>query len=1350
MIRSKTAMGFLWAFLMLALHVVPGAIGPARAQGSRKDDIVFNSRGIPLAGATVRVCVMPASGQPCTPLAQIFSDSALTQALANPTTSDGMGNYFFYAAPGKYMIEISGPQITTKQIPNVILPSDPSSPTFSSISSSGGISAFSLNLTGNLTVNGNTTVVGNLASGTLNLANQSTPPGAAGSGTVNLYTKTVDKKLYYKDETGSEIGQLGPGTGAQTNAANTFTAPQNIDADFHTKGPNPSFDLTRFGGYAGNVPPPATTCNTTNGSATVTCASTIDFANGQGIVIYGAGPAASLSTPAGVAVTPQGILNGTTTYSYQVISEDYNGGLTAASTAGSTTTGAATLGVNNVTISSCSRTGGVSTCTTAAAHNFQSGVQVNILRGSTNDASFEGAFTISSVPSGTTFTFLQTGTPDKSGTLTSGTAQVVAKNLVQWTIQPYGPIRSFIYRNGVLAGVAQGMDSSFIDWGLTFSTSAVPSYVPGTPPGSATNQWLATTIVSGGTTTTLTLARTAGKTVTSATALHDNSPNVLAVCAAMPVNTGGTIYFPASSPQGLFYPINSTLNLGACTSPVRLQIGSPLRVYESIIPKGGSVIEGLPGSNSGQFPSFITDYFALIEGLAYPFIYDLPGTSSNSTLSNLTLQCNQSYQSCIYQDQDNNGDNVTTILYRNIYATGNGGSQPFVMKGGFGFYFDRGGFGVNLTGWGFPDAMLDTINLGFGNVSQQLAGIVTLDKTYFAGSAIVIDAAGVVPISGGPGHFQFNETLYESYYTPLLRSAGGASVYAMKFENASFADTLGGGATPGFDFTNNGSAGLRFINTFCSNGSQPILEGNNLSGVEIVSNPGRGCSIIGTNNYITRNPALNTISETYSNATLQIAGAQGQLSFQMATPAAPAVAVSSGGSVPVGNQSYSISALDVNGNETVPGPATVATVTSGNQTVTVTPGALPAGAVGYFVYRSGARAQMPIICTNPLAPGVNYVDTFGFSCGNSPQTVTLAGSSSLGTNGFSSTGLKLVGSGFSDFVQPGSLTASRNVTLPDASGFVPVSSYLNSSYDNATRANSAIGANWTVTTGAINVASNSFQGTSSTNAAFWNVNPFAPDQFAEAMVTALNAGSDFIGPSARVSAGGNWYSCVESNASLIFQKNVAGTTTNVSTQSVTGAVGDVLRIEVQGSTVKCFQNGAPIITQTDSSLAGGSPGMEFFGTVATLKNWSGGNLHPLAHLDVEQDFVKTQHFTQGVTFGSETFTASPRSIQNAFLPGALTSTWTALTWTLDKAITVTRVQVQAKTAPSGCTTNAVARLSDGTTPVNVTISAAANDSAAISQNYAAGASIAISVQTAAAGCTTSPADANVVVQYRMQ
>jgi hypothetical protein len=127
-----------------------------------------------------------------------------------------------------------------------------------------------------------------------------------------------------------------------------------------------------------------------------------------------------------------------------------------------------------------------------------------------------------------------------------------------------------------------------------------------------------------------------------------------------------------------------------------------------------------------------------------------------------------------------------------------------------------------------------------------------------------------------------------------------------------------------------------------------------------------------------------------------------------------------------------------------------------------------------------------------------------------------------------------------------------------------------------------------------------------------------------------------------------------------------------------------------------------------------------------------------------------QHLNAGVGMGTETFTASPRGEQDVFLPSALTSTWTGATWTTDKAVTVTRVQVQAKTAPAGCSTNAIVRLTDGTSPVNVTIAAAANDSGPITQNFAAGAVLTVSVQTAAAGCSTSPADANAIVQYRMQ
>src|SRR5262249_20670153 len=134
-----------------------------------------------------------------------------------------------------------------------------------------------------------------------------------------------------------------------------------------------------------------------------------------------------------------------------------------------------------------------------------------------------------------------------------GTAQVVAKNLVQWSMQPYSVMGYYIYRaQGAgaysLVGVSQGMDSGFIDWGL--AAPLRPAYVPSTPPATPTNGIFATTItnISG---STVTLAANAVASVPSATVTHDNTPNILALCASTPMNTiGGQILLPASNPQG--------------------------------------------------------------------------------------------------------------------------------------------------------------------------------------------------------------------------------------------------------------------------------------------------------------------------------------------------------------------------------------------------------------------------------------------------------------------------------------------------------------------------------------------------------------------------------------------------------------------------------------------------------------------------------------------------------------------------------------------------------------------------------------------------------------------------------
>ena len=119
-------------------------------------------------------------------------------------------------------------------------------------------------------------------------------------------------------------------------------------------------------------------------TATISSAST--FQNGDGVVIYGAGASHAMSTPRTPTVT-QSIARvmtgagdvvtgptGATTYNYKIIWRDKAGGLTAASPAGTTTTGQASLGKQTVNITSMSRAAdGTATVTTAAAHTLVTG-----------------------------------------------------------------------------------------------------------------------------------------------------------------------------------------------------------------------------------------------------------------------------------------------------------------------------------------------------------------------------------------------------------------------------------------------------------------------------------------------------------------------------------------------------------------------------------------------------------------------------------------------------------------------------------------------------------------------------------------------------------------------------------------------------------------------------------------------------------------------------------------------------------------------------------------------------------------------------------------------------------------
>jgi hypothetical protein len=254
----------------------------------------------------------------------------------------------------------------------------------------------------------------------------------------------------------------------------------------------------------------------------------------------------------------------------------------------------------------------------------------------------------------------------------------------------------------------------------------------------------------------------------------------------------------------------------------------------------------------------------------------------------------------------------------------------------------------------------------------------------------------------------------------------------------------------------------------------------------------------------------------------------------------------------------------------------------------------------------------------------------GFNFSASVPAVFSGASAGIGAAGIQSPQITLTGGGFSSNLS-GIFTATRTQALPDNTGYIPVTGYINSAYDNATRANGAIGSNWTVQQSGVNIASNQIQGTASgtSNSAFWNVNPFSSVQFAQATITALNGTTDFPGVTVLASGtggGSTYYDCVEDSTTIFMQRVVNAGTTNLANTASAGAVGDLLRLEIgPNGALTCYKNGAAALTATDTTIVSGSPGLLISGSVATLKNWSGGNLHPLSHLDVEADFTKPQH-----------------------------------------------------------------------------------------------------------------------------
>lgn len=164
-------------------------------------------------------------------------------------------------------------------------------------------------------------------------------------------------------------------------------------------------------------------------------------------------------------------------------------------------------------------------------------------------------------------------------------------------------------------------------------------------------------------------------------------------------------------------------------------------------------------------------------------------------------------------------------------------------------------------------------------------------------------------------------------------------------------------------------------------------------------------------------------------------------------------------------------------------------------------------------------------------------------------------------------------------------------------------------------ANSGFGANWThyqegtPTNSGAQVISNVGRITTSftLRTAMWSGGASSADQFSQATMAAGSADfGEYV--AVRKTDGDNFYAGGRLNGTSIrISKYVAGVQTTLNTGTVTVSDGDVIRLEVSGTSLDLKINGVSQLTTTDSDLSSGNPGLRSTNTT-DWDNWSGGDL----------------------------------------------------------------------------------------------------------------------------------------------
>jgi hypothetical protein len=164
----------------------------------------------------------------------------------------------------------------------------------------------------------------------------------------------------------------------------------------------------------------------------------------------------------------------------------------------------------------------------------------------------------------------------------------------------------------------------------------------------------------------------------------------------------------------------------------------------------------------------------------------------------------------------------------------------------------------------------------------------------------------------------------------------------------------------------------------------------------------------------------------------------------------------------------------------------------------------------------------------------------------------------------------------------------------------------------------SLGPNWLVLSGMPGIIDNSDLGTLAAGIHFvaWQGSQFLPDQFCEGQIAAGWSSTDSLqlsvrlNPVTRTRYGLRW---LGSSGVLDMRRfDVGGSVLLASVPGQTLNPGDVVRIDVQGSTIRGLINGSLVFSPSDSVLTGGTVGvaMSQEGSMPGpfLESWSGGSL----------------------------------------------------------------------------------------------------------------------------------------------